>query len=97
MVRWEIRLFPKARRLVPFALIPVFVLYGLLSDRFHKEGWEALVGADAPFTLLFTLAALSAVTTEVVKTFAFRRVYLFNVALVWALLAAVRWLWSFSF
>lgn len=94
--RWEIRLAPRRWRLLPFAFVPVAVLYGLLSDRFHAEGWDALFGSDAPFTLLFTVAALSAVTMEVIKTLALRRLYLLNAALALFLLAAVRWLWSFS-
>ncbi|MEI3479286.1 MAG: hypothetical protein V8Q84_09525 [Bilophila sp.] len=65
-------------------------------DRFHAEGWDALFGSDAPFTLLFTVAAFSAVTMEIVKTLALRRLYLVNAALSLLLLAVVRWLWSFS-
>lgn len=94
--RWEIRLAPRPWRLLPFACIPVVVLYGLLSDRFHAEGWDALFGSDAPFTLLFTVAALSAVTLEILKTLALRRLYLLNAALSVLLLAVVRWLWGFS-
>ncbi len=94
--RWEIRLVPRPWRLLPFAFVPVAVLYGLFSDRFHAEGWDALFGSDAPFTLLFTVAAFSAVTMEIVKTLALRRLYLVNAALSLLLLAVVRWLWSFS-